>query len=221
MSSTVGNKSGVGLVAHAHAATIGRMYPDDLDAFRLASGDLAVGADGLLNRVDEKVKSQFYTPAGLPSAVEPEARAWRQELVRWRQRHVDPLASQERALLAEASKPAPARAEELIVKALRHREIRDRFAALTDAVDKQLAVDRLAAAGDADALNAIGQAPFAPLVDPAVLAKARQRMAAAASPELVRVQTLKGAYEQVAAVASEELRNVLTRFGIELDGRPK
>ena len=221
MSSTVGSKSGVGLVAHAHAATIGRTYPDDLDAFRRVSEDLTDGAEHSKQAVDKLETDGFYTRKGLPEQVKAEALKWRMALVAFRKAHVDPLASQERALLAEANKPAPAKAEELVIRALRHREIRDRFVALTDAVDKQLAVDRLAAAGDADALNAIGQAPFAPLVDPAVMAMARQKLAASASPELVKVQTLKGAYEQVAAVAGEELRNVLTRFGIELDGQPK
>ena len=60
-----------------------------------------------------------------------------------------------------------------------------------------------------------GANPAFELVPAEVIAKARQRMAAAASPELVRVQTLLGAYEAVLAVASEELRSVMTRFGIE------
>jgi len=221
MSISTGTKSSVGLVGHQHGAFIRKSYPDDGELFAQHVGDLADGAEHFPQAVDTLEKDGFYTRKGLPEQVKAEALKWRMALVAFRKAHVDPLASQERALLAEANKPAPAKAEELVIRALRHREIRDRFVALTDAVDKQLAVDRLAAAGDADALNAIGQAPFAPLVDPAVLAKARQRMAAAASPELVRVQTLKGAYEQVAAVASEELRNILTRFGIELDGQPK
>jgi hypothetical protein len=217
MSISTGSKSSVGLVGSQHAAFIRKSYPDDGELFAQHVGDLAVGAEGFHTRTDDIAKSKFYTPAGLPGVIEPEARAWRAAQVQFRKNFIDPLAAEERRLLAEASKPAPAKAEELVIRALRHREIRDRFAAVADPLDRVLAVDRLAAAGDVDALNAISEAPFEKLVDPAVMAKARQRMAVAASPDLTRVQTLKGAYEQVAAVAGAELRSVLERFGIQLD----
>ena len=88
-------------------------------------------------------------------------------------------------------------------------------------MDRQLLITKAADRGDRDFVDAIaGANPAFELVPAEVIAKARQRMAAAASPELVRVQTLKAAYESVLAASAESLRSVMTRFGIELDGQP-
>jgi hypothetical protein len=103
-----------------------------------------------------------------------------------------------------------------VLRFLRHEALRARVEKLADPVDRQLVITKAADRGDRDFVDAVaGANPAFELVPAEVIAKARQRMAAAASPELVRVQTLLGAYEAVLAVASEELRSVMTRFGIE------
>ena len=84
-------------------------------------------------------------------------------------------------------------------------------------MERQLLLTKAADRGDRDFVDAVaGANPAFELVPAEVITKARQRMVAAASPELVRVQTLRDSYAQVLAVAGEELRNVLTRFRIEL-----
>lgn len=214
------SKSSVSLVGHQHAAMIKKTYPDDGEAFAQHVGDLAGNADAFLNRIDGIEKSHFYTRPGLVKPVSDEGTAYLAGLRAFRRLRIDPLDAQERALMAEASAPPPSAPEDKVLKFLRHEAIRARVEKIADPVDRQLLITKAAARGDRDFVDAVaGANPAFELVPAEVIAKARQRMVAAASPELVRVQTLRDTYAQVLAVASEELKNVLTRFGIDLNAQ--
>lgn len=217
----ISGKTGVGLVSLSQAALITRTYPPDGARFEQAVSDLTLGAEHFEQTVDRLERDGFYTPKGLPGQVKAEAEKWRAALVEWRKSHIDPLAAAEQALIARAGQRAPTPSEDVLVRYLRHQNIRDHVERIADSVARHLLVTSASARGDRDFLEAISEAPAAfPLVDGEVIAKARQTMAAAASPELIRIQVLKDAYASVLAMASQELKGVLTRFMVELEDTP-
>jgi hypothetical protein len=218
---STGSKTDASLTAKAWATKIERELSQDAPTFTQRVFDLALGAETFENRIQTLERGGEFTPRGLPSQIKPVALGWRAEQARFRQANKDPLDAQAAEMEAAALTPRPVKPEEAVIRALRHQEIRRLMAGLTDPIDRVPAVNKAAEGGDLDFLTAVSEAPRSfPLVDEAVLAKARSSMAVSASPELVRLPTLRDGYAAVLAVTERDMLNVLNRYGITLADTP-
>ena len=223
MSITSSSKSGVGLVGQTQGVALRRAYPTDpaVDGFAQWASDQALQAEAFQNAIDALDTNPAFTAIGRAQQVRTRVVTRLAEVATERKARVGGLDTRIADTQRAALTPTAPSTEDPVVRFLRHREIRDRFAALTDGVDKRTVVDRAVREGDTDTLAALAAAPKSfPAVDPAVLTKAREQMAEVANPELVRLQALREAHAAVLAVAEQEARAVLARYGLSLDTEP-
>jgi hypothetical protein len=215
------DRAGLHVLVAAHVTALRRISEEWASAFEQRANDVALSIDHFLDRRDKAEASGQYTPAGLGQQIKSAALALRVQLVEFRRSTTDKLTEQINAKRAAAVRPPSATTEDATLRHLRHREVRDLVRSLPDSIDRRLAFDRAVAAGDADFIQAIAEAPRGfELVDAAVVDAARIKAAEANDPEVARLVALRDAYSVIVNTANEEVKNILLLHGIALDGEP-